>query len=253
MTPWQALLVALAGMAAGAVNAAVGSGTLITFPVLLAVGYPPLLANVSNNIGLVPGSVAGVFGYRRELRGQRARVLRLCAASAVGGLVGAGVLLLLPAQTFAAVVPVLIGVAVLLVLVQPLLARRLAARRAETPRGGDSPWLTAGVTASGVYGGYFGAAQGVILLGLMGVALPEDLQRINALKNAMALTVNLAAGIVFALLADQIAWTAALLIAAGATVGGRVGAALSRRLPPMAFRLLIAAVGVAAMANLLLR
>ncbi|WP_214367410.1 sulfite exporter TauE/SafE family protein [Pseudonocardia sp. H11422] len=253
MTVWEALLVAAAGLAAGAVNAAVGSGTLITFPVLLAVGYPPLLANVSNNIGLVPGSIAGVFGYRRELRGQRARLLRLCTASGVGGLAGAGLLLLLPAQTFAAVVPMLIGIAVVLVLVQPLVARRLAARRIETPRTGDSPWLTAGVTASGIYGGYFGAAQGVILLGLMGVTLPEDLQRINALKNAMALTVNLVAGVVFALLADQIAWTAVLLIAVGATVGGRLGAALSRRLPPTAFRLLIAAVGVAAMAHLVLQ
>ncbi|MHA6792227.1 sulfite exporter TauE/SafE family protein [Pseudonocardia bannensis] len=253
MTPWEALLVAAAGLAAGAVNAAVGSGTLITFPVLLAVGYPPLLANVSNNIGLVPGSIAGVVGYRRELRGQRARLLRLCAASAVGGLAGAGLLLWLPAQTFAAVVPVLIGVAVVLVLLQPLVARRLAARRAETPRAGDSPWLTAGVAASGIYGGYFGAAQGVILLGLMGVTLPENLQRLNALKNAMALTVNLVAGVVFALLAEEIAWTAVLLIAAGATVGGRLGAALSRRLPPTAFRLLIAAVGVAAMAHLVLR
>jgi uncharacterized protein len=253
VTPLQALLVAAAGLAAGAVNAAVGSGTLITFPVLLAVGYPPLLANVSNNIGLVPGSIAGVFGYRRELRNQRARLVRLCAASAVGGLTGAGLLLLLPAETFAAVVPVLIGIAVVLVLVQPLVARWLAARRVGTVRETDGAGLIAGVTASGIYGGYFGAAQGVILLGIMGISVPEDIQTINALKNAMALTVNLVAGVVFVVLAQQIAWSATLLIAIGATIGGRLGAALSRRLPPTAFRLLIAAVGIAAMANLLLR
>ncbi|WP_028931277.1 sulfite exporter TauE/SafE family protein [Pseudonocardia asaccharolytica] len=250
MTPLQALLVALAGLGAGAVNAAVGSGTLITFPMLLAVGFPPVVANVSNNIGLVPGSVAGVFGYRRELRGQRSRLGLLCGASGIGGLAGAGLLLALPTRTFAAAVPALIGLAVVLVLAQPLVARRVGAHG---PPEREPRWLTAGVTASGIYGGYFGAAQGVILLGLMGVALPQDLQRINALKNAMALTVNLVAGVVFALFANRIDWTAALLIAAGAVVGGRLGAALTRRLPPTAFRLLIAAVGLAAMTTLVVR
>lgn len=253
MTPLQAVLVALAGLAAGAVNVVVGSGTLITFPVLLAVGYPPLLANVSNTIGLVPGSVAGVLGYRRELRGQRARLVRLGVASAVGGLAGAGLLLVLPAEAFAAAVPALIGAAVVLVLAQPLLARRLEARRAGSTRKGDGRWLSAAVTASGIYGGYFGAAQGVVLLGLLGTSVPADLQRINALKNVLALIVNLVAGVVFVAFAGDVAWTAVLLIAAGAIVGGRLGAALGRRLPASVLRGVIAAVGIAVLVVLLVR
>lgn len=253
LTPGQAVVVGLAGMAAGAMNAVVGSGTLVTFPVLLAVGYPPLVANVSNNIGLVPGSIASVFGYRRELVGQRGRVVRLGAASAVGGIAGAGLLLALPPDVFAAAVPALILVAVALVLVQPLVARWLAARRARSGRTGDGPGLAVGIAATGVYGGYFGAAQGVLMIGLMGVTLPDDLQRLNALKNVLTTTVNLVAGIVFVALADEVAWVAVLLVAAGATIGGRLGAALGRRLPAPVLRGTVAVVGITAAVTLLIR
>src|SRR4051812_15580005 len=165
----QIVAIAAAGMAAGAINTLVGSGTLITFPVLLALGYAPVTANVSNNVGLVPGSVSGALGMRPELAGQRERVLRLGSASTLGGILGAILLLVLPSSAFRAIVPVLIALALVLVVAQPWLARRLADRRERPAHGGPLVWL--GVLGAGVYGGYFGAAQGVLLLGLLGSTL----------------------------------------------------------------------------------
>jgi uncharacterized membrane protein YfcA len=261
--PLQAVLVALAGVLAGMINTVVGSGTLITFPVLLAVGYPPLTANVSNGLGLVPGSLFGAIGYRKELGGQGARVRRLGVASVVGAVAGAILLLILPQDAFNAVVPVLIALALVLVVTQPWLSRRLAARRAaaavasgevaegETPAAPADGWLMwVGILATGVYGGYFGAAQGVVLLGLMGVALTEPLQRINAVKNVLAMLANLASGIVFIFIA-HIAWLVVLLIAIGSAIGGIVGARIGRKLPPVALRGLIVVIGLAAIAKLL--
>ncbi|MCI0689279.1 MAG: sulfite exporter TauE/SafE family protein, partial [Sporichthyaceae bacterium] len=165
MTPFEALAVTVAGMAAGTINAVVGAGTLITFPVLLGIGYPAVVANVSNTIGLVPGVFSGVIGYRRELVGQRDRLIRLGFTGALGGLTGALLLLWLPESVFDAVVPALILLGVALVLAQPHLAR-FVVRQDAPPHGG--PLLVAGVYLVGVYGGYFGAAQGVLLLGLLG-------------------------------------------------------------------------------------
>ncbi len=246
----DAVLILLAGLAAGTINTVVGSGTLITFPTLLALGYPPVIANVSNTVGLVPGSFSGAWGYRRELTGQRGRVLRLGAASAVGGLGGALLLLWLPAAAFAAIVPVLIGLAVVLVIVQPWLAQRLAGRPDRPMHGG--PLLLLGVSGSGVYGGYFGAAQGVLLLALLGISLDESLQRINALKNVAAGIVNLVAAVVFILVAD-VDWAVAGLIAVGAIAGGQLGATVARRLPAPVLRGFIVVVGVVAIAALLAR
>lgn len=243
-------LILLAGLAAGTINTVVGSGTLITFPTLLALGYPPIVANVSNTVGLVPGSFSGVWGYRRELTGQRARMLRLGAASAVGGLAGALLLLWLPAAAFAAVVPALIGLAVVLVIVQPWLARRLVGRSGRSGHGG--PLLLIGVIGSGVYGGYFGAAQGVLLVALLGISLDESLQRINALKNLAAGIVNLVAALVFIVVAD-VDWAVAGLIAAGAIVGGQLGATVGRRLPAPVLRGFIVVVGIVAVVALLAR
>jgi uncharacterized membrane protein YfcA len=249
---WTQAGVALAGVGAGLINTVVGSGTLITFPVLLAAGLPPVTANVSNTLGLVPGSVSGVLGYRRELTGLAPLLRRLGAAALAGGLTGAVLLLALPAKAFETAVPVLIGAALVLVLAQPLLAKRLAARAQTGPRpeyGGRA--LLVGVYLCGIYGGYFGAAQGVLLLGLMGVLLDLELQRINAVKNVLALAVNGIAAVFF-LFNGPIDWRAALLIAAGSVVGGQLGALVGRRLPAPVLRGVIVAVGVVAITRVVL-
>jgi len=304
----QALAIFAAGLAAGTINTVVGSGTLITFPTLLAFGYPPVLANVSNNVGLVPGGFSGAHGYRAELAGQRRRVIRLGSASLCGGLVGALLLLVLPAGAFKEIVPALIGVALVMVVFQPRLARWVAARqrtRAAAPgesacdaegdedaggaggaggvkgpggpavalagaedAGGQAavgvlqpvrqeaalqvggPVLWVLVFLSGVYGGYFGAAQGVLLIGLMGVAFTDSLQRINAVKNLLAGLVNGTAALVF-ICVTHVDWGVAGLIAAGSIIGGQVGARVGKRLPPWGLRVLIVCVGTAALVKLL--
>ena len=252
MTLLESLAVLLAGVAAGAINTVVGSGTLITFPTLLAFGVPPVTANVSNNIGLAPGSVSGAIGYRRELAGQRARVLRLASASLLGGLTGAVLLLRLPADAFETIVPVLILLGVVLVAVQPRVSRWVAARRAGEAGPRPDPWWTWPATAAaGVYGGYFGAAQGVILMGLLGIGIAEDLQRLNAVKNVLAAVVNGVAGIVFAFVAD-VDWRVVLLIAVGSVAGAQLGATFGRRLPPLLLRVLIIVVGLVALGSFLL-
>ena len=249
MTGLEQVAVFAAGMAAGAVNAVVGSGTLITFPVLLAVGYSPVVANVSNTVGLAPGSASAAYGYRRELSGQRARLVRLGTASLVGGITGAVLLLVLPAGAFKAIVPVLIALACVLVMIQPALTRRLRRLSGQPPAHGG-PWLLAGVYGAGIYGGYFGAAQGVLLIAILSLALHEDLQRINAAKNVLAGLVNLVAAVVFIVSAD-VDWRPALLIALGSVLGGQIGAKVGRRLPAAVLRGFIVVVGLAAMVKLL--
>jgi uncharacterized membrane protein YfcA len=249
VTLWEAVAVTLAGLAAGTINTVVGSGTLVTFPVLLAVGYPPVLANVSNTVGLVPGSASGAIGYRTELAGQRKRLLRLGTASTAGAVLGAVALLTAPEDAFRAIVPVLIALACVLVVVQPRLSPWLAARGLSDRLLGGA-LLSAGVLLTGVYGGYFGAAQGVLLIAVMGLLLDEDLQRVNAAKNVLAGLVNLVAALVFIAVTD-VAWEAAGLIAAGSVVGGQVGARLGRRIPPTVLRAVIVLVGIAAIAKIL--
>jgi hypothetical protein len=249
--PLQAVAVAAAGVAAGVINTVVGSGTLITFPVLLAVGYPPLTANVSNGLGLVPGSLFGAIGYRSELAGQRGRVWRFGVASTIGAVAGAILLLVLPPKAFSAVVPVLIVLALGLVIAQPWLARRLAARRPAGVHQPDPWWLWLGILGTGVYGGYFGAAQGVLLLGMMGVALAEPLQRVNAVKNVLAMLANLASGLVFVFVA-HVAWIVVVLIAVGSGIGGVLGARVGRKLSPVVLRGVIVVIGLAALGKLLL-
>ena len=331
----RALAIFAVGLAAGTINTVVGSGTLITFPTLLAFGYPPVLANVSNNVGLVPGVASGVYGYRSELGGQRRRLIRLGSASVCGGLLGAILLLTLPQSAFKDIVPALIGLAVVMVIIQPRLAewvaKRQQARAAAATRdgvgtGGDddagagadgpSPGSAAGGTGAvldgpspvaaaggpslvaaaggpslvavaggavavaggpsavavadrpaaaeaiggpvlwvlvflaGIYGGYFGAAQGVLLIGMLGIALNDSLQRINAAKNVLAGLVNGLAAVVF-ILATHIDWGVAGLIAAGSIIGGQVGARIGKRLPPWALRVVIVCVGTVALIKLL--
>lgn len=248
MTGWQIPLVALAGMVAGLMNTVVGSGTLITFPALLAVGIPPVTANVSNTVGLFPGSFAGAHGYRRELAGQRSRAVLLGAASMLGGLGGAVLLLVLPAAAFRTIVPVLIVMALGLVVFGPKLTAWMATRgHAVSDRVGWPLWLL--TAATGVYGGYFGAAQGVFLMGFLGILLADSVQRHNALKNVLAGVVNLVAAVVF-VLTTHVDWAAAGLIAAGSILGAFIGARFGRRLSPRALRALIVVVGCAAIVKL---
>ena len=249
MTGLEVAAVLLAGVAAGTINTVVGSGTLITFPTLLALGVPPVTANVSNTVGLVPGSLSGAVGYRRELVGQRGRLLRLAPASVLGAIAGAVLLLVLPSAAFDAIVPVLIGVGVLLVVTGPAIQRRVAARH--EARGGipdhGAAWVWPAVAGAGVYGGCFGAAQGVLLMAILGIGVDDDLQRHNATKNVLALLVNGVAALVFIAVAD-VDWTVAGLIAVGSVVGGQIGAGVGRRLPAGLLRAVIVVVGIVALA-----
>jgi uncharacterized membrane protein YfcA len=240
---WECAAILLAGVAAGTINTVVGSGTLITFPTLLAFGVPPVTANVSNTIGLVPGSLSGAWGYRAELAGQRARLLRLGSASLLGGIAGAVLLLELPSDAFDTIVPVLIGIGVLLVILGPMLTARLAQREGR-PHGGV--WVWPAILGTGVSGGYFGAAQGVLLLAILGIGIDDTLQRHNATKNVLAALVNGVAAVIFMVVAD-VDWKVVALIASGAIIGGQIGAGVGRKLPPNVLRGVIVLVGLIAL------
>jgi uncharacterized membrane protein YfcA len=241
MTPIEVAGILAAGIGAGTINTIVGSGSLVSFPMLLAFGYPPLVANVSNTVGLVPGALSGAVGYRRELRGQRPRAIRLGVAAAVGGMSGSALLLVLPATIFEEVVPFLVLAASGLVALQPRHALLIASR---APTGRTSlGLLLLGVYAAGFYGGYFGAAHSVLLIGVLGIFLADDIQRLNGLKNLLTAIVTATAGILFLLVAP-LSWEAAFLIAVGSTIGGQVGAFVGRRIPHAALRLVIISVGM---------
>jgi uncharacterized protein len=238
-----------AGVVAGLINTVVGSGTLFTFPVLLGFGYAPVVANVSNTVGLVPGGAAGAFGYRRELSGQRSRVVRMALASVLGGVAGAVLLLTLPASAFKAIVPVFIAIALVLILLQPRLTRAIEARR-DHARVNPGALTMVGVFVAGVYGGYFGAAQGILLLAILTLSVDDELQRLNALKVVLTALVNLVSGIIFIFVAN-IAWLPTGLIAVGSILGAVLGARAGRRLSPRVLRGLIVVVGILAIVRLL--
>jgi uncharacterized membrane protein YfcA len=224
----------LAGTVAGGVNAVVGSGSLITFPTLIAVGYSPVTANVSNCVGLVPGGVSGAIGYRRELRGQRRRVLPLACATGAGAIVGGVLLLALPSSVFDAVVPALI-----------LLACVLMAFKRTPKTTAEHEHMTAATVAAfftGIYGGYFGAAQGVIMLAVLRLCFTDDLQRLNGVKNVLAMVANGVAALLFIAVA-HVAWDAAALIAVGSIAGAQIGATVGRRLPERALRWVVVSAG----------
>lgn len=248
MTPFEWLAIAGAGLAAGGINAMVGSGTLVTFSTLVAVGVPPLTANVSNNVGLVPGSVAGALAYRRELADQRQRLLSLIPASIAGGLVGALLLLVLPASAFEAIVPALVAVGILLVAIQPRLSERLTAPGARTHSAGGGAWLA--VFAVSIYGGYFGAAQGVLLIAVLATLVDADLQRANGLKNVLVAAVNAIAAVVFILVAP-VDWPIAVTLMVTSAVGGFLGGWQGRRLSDRVLRTFIVVVGLIALVVLL--
>lgn len=240
MEMWHVLAVIAAGFGAGAVNTIVGSGSLITYPVMVMLGVPAVSANIANSVGLVPGSIAGAWGYRGELRTtHRSTLVRLSVASCIGAVIGAFLLTQLPSSTFKVVVPFLIGFAALLVAFQPRIARSLK------PADGTR-WtvLLSLVLAAGVYGGYFSAAQGVILLGVLGIFLAVGIQEQNAIKNLLQCLVNIVAAIFF-MARGAIWWEYAGLVAVGSTVGALAGAWLARRIPPAVFRVSIVVFGLA--------
>jgi uncharacterized membrane protein YfcA len=253
VSPLEAIAIFASGIAAGTINTVVGSGTLMTFPTLLAFGVPPVTANVSNTIGLVPGSASGAWGYRAELAGQRARLLRLGSASLLGGIAGAALLLVLPSSAFDAIVPGLILLGVVLVILGPRISRRVAARAAE--RGGlpdhGAGWVWPAVAGAGVYGGYFGAAQGVLLLAILGIGVDDTLHRHNATKNVLAALVNGIAAVIFIVVA-HVDWGIVALLGTGAIIGGQLGATFGRRLPAPVLRAFIVMVGLTALVVFLL-
>ena len=250
--PWYEVIALLAaGMAAGTINTIVGAGTLITFPTLLFFGYPPLVANVSNTVGLVAGGITGIHGYRRELAGHGAILRRLMPVSLVGAVTGAILLLWLPESAFDAIVPALIAASLALVLLGPRLKAWAAARHPDHDSRGRRLLLIAGVFGAGVYGGYFGAAQGVLLVGIMSALMAISLQSVNGLKNVLATVANVVAAVIFIVVApDRVNWAVAALLAVGALAGGFVGARYGRRLSPVILRRLIVVVGVLAIVKM---
>ncbi|WP_199430863.1 sulfite exporter TauE/SafE family protein [Qaidamihabitans albus] len=257
MVWWHAVLIAATGIWAGMINTVVGSGTLVTFPTLVALGYPPLTATTSNAIGLAPGTISGAIGYRHEIRGQARRLLTFGIASFAGALGGTALLLSLPPDAFETVVPGLVGLAVVLVLVQPRVSTWVLSRREIKEQKGkrthrSGPLLFFLVFLVGVYGGYFTAAQGVLLMAIMGMLLSEPIQRLNGIKNVLAAVVNVVAGTVYAFIAP-ISWPVVGLLAGGSVLGGLLGARIGRKLSPLVLRIVIVVVGVAAIVQLIVR
>ena len=245
----QETAVLLAGVAAGTINTVVGSGTLITFPTLLAFGVPPVTANVSNTLGLVPGSVSGAIGYRAHLTGQRDRILRLVLATMIGSAIGATLLLVLPSAAFRAIVPALIVVGLVLVVLGPRISAHAAAH-ADGTAAPDAGWVPPAVLGAGIYGGYFGAAQGVLVLGILGAGAHDSLQRQNAVKNVVVASSNALAAVIF-VFSGHMDWVIVGLLAVGAAAGGQLGAHLGQRLPAPVLRVFIVVVGVTALVSFL--
>lgn len=256
MTPGDALLLAAAGFGAGTINGAAGGGSLVSFPALLALGYGSIAANVTSTVGIVSGYLGSTAGFRRELDGQRSRVHALLPVSIAGSGVGGVTLLLTPDRAFTDAVPWLILAACALFAGQPVLARRVAARRTARPdRAGQDDgvgWgVQAGVFVGAIYGAYFGAGLGVILLAVLAIGIDDQLLRLNGLRNLLSLVINLGAVVLFALVAP-VAWGAAGILAVGALGGGWIGARGARRLPPAALRALVITFGLVAAGRLLL-
>ncbi len=243
MLGWlELLLIGLAAVAAGAVNALAGGGTLITFPTLTAMGVASVPANVTNTVALCPGYLGATLAQAGDLRGQRRRLLLLLPAAAVGG-VGGGLLLLYTGErVFRSLVPFLILLAAALLAVQDPLRKWLARRARQGGRRMHETWAILPVALAAVYGGYFGAGLSVIVLAVLGLLLDDSLTRLNALKQAIAFSANIAAAIFF-LFSGQVVWTAALAMALGALLGGALGGRLAGRIQPAVLRWIVVTIG----------
>ncbi len=250
MTPLQGLLVVVAGAAAGAVNAVAGGGTLLSYPALLAAGLPPVLANTTSSVGLVAGYAGGSVAYRKELAGQGPRARQLLLAGAAGAVLGAVLLLVTPGSGFETVVPFLVLGACVLLAIQPRVAGWLSERGVAGEHPGWQATLAIGVGA--VYGAYFGAGLGVVMLAVLGLLVTDGLQRLNALKGLLSLVINLVAALVF-VVTGHVDWLAALLLAVGAVGGATAGVSVARRLPASAVRTAVVVVGVGVGVTLLVR
>lgn len=253
MTPLSGLLLAVAGFAGGAVNSAAGGGTLLVFPALLATGLPAVTANITASVGMLVGTLGGSIAYRGELGGQRRRIRWFGVASVIGGVSGALLLLATPGDGFRAIVPYLLLTAVALLLLGPRLSAGLRARGRAPTREDDVTWhgfvLLSLVT---IYGSYFGAGLGVVLLAILGIVLDEDFQRINALKSVL-LTVANGAGVAVFIARGHVSWGYAAVVGIAAFAGGTVGARAARRLPTAWLRATVAILGTTVAIVLLIR
>jgi uncharacterized membrane protein YfcA len=248
LTTSHAILLVLGGVGAGIFNGVAGGGSLISFPILLAIGYPALTANITNTVGIWPGYLASAAGFRREIGDQRSRLLRLAPVSLAGGIAGAALLLTTSEATFARVVPWLVLGAAALFAVQPALRRALD-RGSVHPR--TRPvLLVVGVFAASVYGGYFGAAMGVMFLAVLGLALPVSIAHTSGLRAVLSMVVNGIAAVVF-LIHGGLAWEAAGWLALGSLIGGFAGARLALALPATALRVVVVVIGVGTAVKLL--
>ena len=247
MSGLEQLAIVGTGLVAGVMTSTVGVASLLSFPVLVALGLPPVVANASNTVGMTPAGLTGSFGYREELRVHPKVTVAVITTCAAGAVLGAALLLALPAEVFEAVVPWLILGTCLLVGAQPRISRWLRRTHDDTPaaHGRLSPVTTFFATLVGVYGGYFGAGSGVMMMAVLGLGSTLEFRVVNALKTLAILASNLVASVIFVFVAD-LDWHAVVLLAAGSIVGGYVGARIGRRLNPTALRALIVLVGVTA-------
>ncbi|MGN6300123.1 MAG: sulfite exporter TauE/SafE family protein [Angustibacter sp.] len=251
---WGYLAIGAAGLAAGAVNAVAGGGTLISFPTLLAVGVPPVTANITSSVGLVTGYLGGAIGYRRELGGQRARLRALSVVAVLGGIAGAILLLVTPADSFRMVVPYLVLLSCALLAAQPRLAQWVArgSRERSAPSHGVTLPVRVGVFVAAVYGSYFGAGLGVLLLGVLGILMADSLQRLNGLKTVLAFVVN-AVGVAIFVVSGHVRWDLAAVLLGTSYVGGLLGARVARVLAPAVLRACVVTLGTVVAVVLLVR
>ncbi len=243
----ELLAVAAAGAAAGASNAIAGAGSLITFPTMVALGLPPLSANVTNTVGIVPGAIGGSLGYADLLREQRKRFTRLVVPMLIGAVAGTVALLLTSNAAFEAIVPILIAASCLLLLLQPRLTPRISHAGNE-----HSPFLTAGIVFCGAYGAYFGSAVSILLLAILALFVADTLQHVNGLKIILVGCANLLAACAYAFLAP-VEWSYVAVLMVSSLLGGRLGAHYARRVPSDPLRITIAVVGLGVAAVLAVR
>lgn len=246
---WQIALIAAAGFIAGAINAVAGGGSLVSFPALLAVGYPPITANVTNNIAVLPGYLGGSFAYRRELKGQHTRMRTLGVVSALGAVTGSLLLINSSDEFFSRVVPFLILLSCILLAAQPRLAKILRDANHGGPTNRSSSWLLPLQFITAVYGGYFGAGLGIMMLAVLGIYLEDNLQNVNALKGVLSMFIGLVSATTFALLGPVI-WSAVAIMGMTSLVGGQVGVSLARRMSATALRSVVIIFGIVVAAYL---